>query len=128
VVSNFIMQALRNESITIFGDGMQTRSFCYVEDLIDGLIKMMNGPDDFVGPVNLGNPEEQKILDLAQTIIRLTKSKSKIEFRPPPMDDPKRRQPDISLAKTKLDWQPKIDLGEGLEKTIQFFREYVKVK
>ncbi|KPK24768.1 MAG: NAD-dependent dehydratase [Nitrospira bacterium SG8_3] len=128
VVSNFIMQALRNESITIFGDGMQTRSFCYVEDMIDGLIKMMNGPDDFVGPVNLGNPEEQKILDLAQTIIRLTKSKSKIEFRPPPMDDPKRRQPDISLAKTKLDWEPKIGLEEGLEKTIQFFMEYVKVK
>jgi UDP-glucuronate decarboxylase len=128
VVSNFIMQALRNESITIFGDGMQTRSFCYVEDMIDGLIKMMNGPDDFVGPVNLGNPEEQKILDLAQTIIRLTKSKSSIEFLPPPMDDPKRRQPDISLAKTRLDWQPKIGLEEGLEKTIQFFREYVRVK
>ena len=128
VVSNFIVQALRNESITIFGDGMQTRSFCYVEDMIDGLIKMMNGRDDFVGPVNLGNPEEQKILDLAQTIIRLTKSKSKIEFSPPPMDDPKRRQPDISLAKTRLDWQPKIGLEEGLEKTIQFFREYVKVK
>ena len=128
VVSNFIMQALRNESITIFGDGMQTRSFCYVEDMIEGLIKMMNGPDDFVGPVNLGNPEEQKILDLAQTIIRLTKSESKIEFRPPPMDDPKRRQPDITLAKTKLDWEPKIALEEGLEKTIQFFMEYVKVK
>jgi UDP-glucuronate decarboxylase len=128
VVSNFIMQALRNESITIFGDGMQTRSFCYVEDMIEGLIKMMNGPDDFVGPVNLGNPEEQKILDLAQTIIRLTRSKSKIEFRPPPMDDPKRRQPDISLAKTKLDWEPKIGLEEGLKKTIQFFMEYVKVK
>ena len=128
VVSNFIMQALRNESITIFGDGTQTRSFCYVEDMIEGLIKMMNGPDDFVGPVNLGNPEEQKILDLAQTIIRLTKSKSKIEFRPPPMDDPKRRRPDISLAKTKLDWQPKIGLEQGLEKTIQFFREHVKAK
>jgi UDP-glucuronate decarboxylase len=128
VVSNFIMQALRNEAITIFGDGTQTRSFCYVEDMIEGLIKMMNGPDDFVGPVNLGNPEEQKILNLAQTIIRLTKSKSEIEFRPPPMDDPKRRQPDISLAKMKLDWEPKIGLEEGLEKTIQFFRNYVKVK
>jgi UDP-glucuronate decarboxylase len=128
VVSNFIMQALKNESITIFGDGTQTRSFCYVEDMIEGLIKMMNAPDNFVGPVNLGNPEEQKILDLAQTIIRLTKSKSKIEFRPPPMDDPKRRQPDISLARTKLHWEPKISLEEGLEKTIQFFREYVKEK
>ncbi len=128
VVSNFIMQALRNESITIFGDGTQTRSFCYVEDMIEGLIKMMKASDDFVGPVNLGNPEEQKILDLAQTIIRLTKSKSEIQFRPPPMDDPKRRQPDISLAKTKLDWVPKIGLEEGLEKTIQFFREYVKGK
>jgi UDP-glucuronate decarboxylase len=128
VVSNFIMQALRNESITIFGDGTQTRSFCYVEDMVEGLIKMMDGPDDFVGPVNLGNPEEQKILDLAQTIIRLTQSKSKIEFHPSPMDDPKRRQPDISLAKEKLDWEPKIGLEEGLKKTIQFFREHIKGK
>jgi UDP-glucuronate decarboxylase len=128
VVSNFIMQALRNESITIFGDGTQTRSFCYMEDMVEGLIKMMDGPDDFVGPVNLGNPEEQKILDLAQTIIRLTQSKSKIEFHPSPMDDPKRRQPDISLAKEKLDWEPKIGLEEGLKKTIQFFREHIKGK
>jgi UDP-glucuronate decarboxylase len=128
VVSNFIMQALRNEPITIFGDGTQTRSFCYVEDMIEGLIRMMNGPDDFIGPVNLGNPEEQKILDLAQTIIRLAQSKSEIEFHPPPMDDPKRRQPDISLAKEKLDWEPKIALEEGLKKTIQFFREYLKGK
>lgn len=128
VVSNFIMQALRNESITIFGDGTQTRSFCYMEDMVEGLIKMMDRPDDFVGPVNLGNPEEQKILDLAQTIIRLTQSKSKIEFHPSPMDDPKRRQPDISLAKEKLDWEPKISLEEGLKKTIQFFREHIKGK
>ncbi len=128
VVSNFIMQALRNEPITIFGDGTQTRSFCYVEDMIEGLIRMMNGPDDFIGPVNLGNPEEQKILDLAQTIIRLAQSKSEIEFHPPPMDDPKRRQPDISLAKEKLYWEPKIGLEEGLKKTIQFFREYLKGK
>lgn len=128
VVSNFIMQALRNEPITIFGDGTQTRSFCYVEDMIEGLIRMMNGPDDFIGPVNLGNPEEQKILELAQTIIRLAQSKSEIEFHPPPLDDPKRRQPDISLAKEKLDWEPKIGLEEGLEKTIQFFRKYVKGK
>lgn len=128
VVSSFIMQALRNEPITIFGDGTQTRSFCYVEDMIEGLIRMMNGPDDFIGPVNLGNPEEQRILDLAQTIIRLAQSKSEIEFHPPPMDDPKRRQPDISLAKEKLDWEPKIGLEEGLKKTIQFFREYLKGK
>jgi UDP-glucuronate decarboxylase len=128
VVSNFIMQALRNEPITIFGDGTQTRSFCYVEDMIEGLIRMMNGPDDFIGPVNLGNPEEQKILELAQTIIRFAQSKSQIEFHPPPMDDPKRRQPDISLAKEKLDWEPKIGLEEGLKKTIQFFREYLKGK
>ncbi len=128
VVSSFIMQALRNEPITIFGDGTQTRSFCYVEDMIEGLIRMMNGPDDFIGPVNLGNPEEQRILDLAQTIIRLVQSKSEIEFHPPPMDDPKRRQPDISLAKEKLDWEPKIGLEEGLKKTIQFFREYLKGK
>ena len=128
VVSSFIMQALRNEPITIFGDGTQTRSFCYVEDMIEGLIRMMNGPDDFVGPVNLGNPEEQRILDLAQTIIRLAQSKSEIEFNPPPMDDPKRRQPDISLAKEKLHWEPKIGLEEGLKMTIQFFREYLKGK
>jgi UDP-glucuronate decarboxylase len=96
--------------------------------MIEGLIRMMNAPDDFVGPVNLGNPEEQKILELAQTIIRLARSKSEIEFHPPPLDDPKRRQPDISLAKEKLDWEPKIGLEEGLEKTIQFFREYVKGK
>ena len=128
VVSSFIMQALRNEPITIFGDGTQTRSFCYVQDMIEGLIRMMNGPDEFIGPVNLGNPEEQRILDLAQTIIRLAQSKSKIEFHPSPMDDPKRRQPDISLAKEKLDWEPKIGLEEGLKKTIQFFREYLKGK
>jgi len=128
VVSNFIMQALRNESITIFGDGTQTRSFCYVDDMIEGLMRMMNGPDDFIGPVNLGNPEEQKILDLAQTIIRLTRSKSKIVFHAPPMDDPKRRQPDISLAREKLGWAPKIDKEEGLKKTIQFFRECLQGK
>jgi len=128
VVSNFIMQALRNESITIFGDGTQTRSFCYVDDMIEGLMRMMNGPDDFIGPVNLGNPEEQKILDLAQTIIQVTRSKSKIVFHAPTMDDPKRRQPDISLAREKLGWAPKIDKEEGLKKTIQFFRECLQGK
>jgi len=123
VVSNFIVQALKNENITIFGDGSQTRSFCYVDDMIEGLIKMMNGPDDFIGPVNLGNPVECEILQLAQQIIRLTQSNSCIEFLPSPIDDPKRRRPDISLAKEKLGWEPKISLEEGLKKAIQYFKE-----
>ena len=123
VISNFIMRALNNDPIPIFGDGTQTRSFCFVDDLIEGLIKMMSGSDDFVGPVNLGNPVEYTILDLAKKIIELTQSGSSLEFLPQPMDDPKRRQPDISLAKEKLDWEPKIGLEEGLEKTIQYFRE-----
>ena len=123
VVSNFIMQALQDKPITIFGEGAQTRSFCFVDDLIDGLIKMMNGPDDFVGPVNLGNPVESKIIDLAQHIIRLTRSRSQLEFLPEPEDDPKRRQPDISLAQEKLGWEPRIDLERGLESTIQYFRD-----
>jgi UDP-glucuronate decarboxylase len=123
VVSTFIVQALKNETITIFGDGSQTRSFCYVDDMIEGLIKMMNGPDDFIGPVNLGNPVECGVLQLAQQIIRLTQSNSNIEFLPPPMDDPKRRQPDISLAKEKLGWDPKISLEKGLERVIQYFKE-----
>jgi UDP-glucuronate decarboxylase len=125
VVSNFIVQALRNKPITIFGDGDQTRSFCYVDDLIDGLIRMMNGPDDFIGPVNMGNPVQYKIIDLAGTIIRLTQSRSRIEYQPLPTDDPKRRQPDISLAKEKLGWEPKINVEKGLEKTIQYFRELI---
>lgn len=125
VVSNFIIQALNDEPISIFGDGEQTRSFCYVDDMINGLTKMMNGPDDFVGPVNLGNPGEYRILDLAQHIIRLTKSGSTIEFFPPPMDDPKRRQPDITLAKERLNWEPKVNLEEGLEETIRYFREFI---
>jgi UDP-glucuronate decarboxylase len=128
VVSNFIIQALENEPITIFGEGTQTRSFCYVDDVIEGLIKMMNGPDDFVGPLNLGNPAECKILDLARQIIRLTRSKSRIEFLSLPMDDPKRRRPDISLAREKLDWEPKIDFEEGLKKTIQYFRGILSKK
>ena len=123
VVSTFIVQALKNETITIFGDGSQTRSFCYVDDMIEGLIKMMNGPDDFIGPVNLGNPVECGVLQLAQQNIRLTQSNSNIEFLPPPMDDPKRRQPDISLAKEKLGWDPKISLEKGLERVIQYFKE-----
>jgi UDP-glucuronate decarboxylase len=123
VISNFIMQALRNEPITIFGDGLQTRSFCYVDDMIDGMVRMMNGPDDFVGPVNLGNPGEYSMLELAENIVRLTGSKSRVEFQPSPMDDPRRRQPDIGLAKEKLGWEPGVGLHEGLEKTIAYFRE-----
>jgi len=123
VISNFIMQALRNEPLTIFGDGLQTRSFCYVDDMVEGIVRMMNGSDDFVGPVNLGNPGEYSMLELAEAIIRLTGSKSRIEFRPSPMDDPRRRQPDIRLAKQKLGWEPKVGLQEGLEKTIAYFRE-----
>jgi UDP-glucuronate decarboxylase len=126
VVSNFIMQALTGENITVFGDGSQTRSFCYVDDLIDGLIKLMDSPDDFTGPLNLGNPNEFSILELAERVIRLTDSKSKIAFNPLPQDDPKQRQPDISLAKKRLDWQPGIGLEEGLKKTIAYFRKIAK--
>jgi UDP-glucuronate decarboxylase len=123
VISNFIMQALRNEPISIFGDGRQTRSFCYVEDMVDGLVKMMNGPDDFVGPVNLGNPGEYSMLELAETIISLTGSTSGLKFLPAPMDDPRRRQPDIALAKDRLGWAPQVGLKEGLQRAIGYFRE-----
>jgi len=122
VVSNFIVQALTNRDITVYGDGSQTRSFCYVDELVEGLIRMMNGPDDFVGPVNLGNPTEFTILDLAEKTIRLTGSKSKIIFQPLPQDDPLQRRPDINLAKEKLQWEPKIDVENGLNKTIEYFR------
>ena len=128
VVSNFIVQALTNRDITVYGDGSQTRSFCYVDDLIEGLIRMMNGPDDFVGPVNLGNPTEFTILDLAEKTIRLTGSKSKIIFKPLPQDDPLQRQPDIALAKEKLQWEPKIDVEKGLSKTIEYFRSILEKK
>ena len=123
VISNFIMQALKDDPITIFGDGRQTRSFCYVDDMIDGLVRMMNGPDDFVGPVNLGNPEECSMLELARAVVRLTGSKSALHFSPSPMDDPRRRRPDISLAGKKLGWAPRVGLKEGLERTIGYFRE-----
>jgi len=123
VISNFIMQALRNEPISIFGDGLQTRSFCYVEDMVEGIVRMMNGPDAFVGPVNLGNPGEYSMLELAESIVQLTGSRSRLEFKPSPMDDPRRRQPDIRLAKEKLGWEPVTDLQEGLEKTISYFKE-----
>ncbi|MCJ7684458.1 MAG: SDR family oxidoreductase [Desulfobacteraceae bacterium] len=128
VVSNFIVQALTNQDITVYGDGSQTRSFCYVDDLIEGLIRMMNGPDDFVGPVNLGNPTEFTILDLAEKTIRLTGSKSKIIFKPLPQDDPLQRRPDITLAKEKLQWEPSIDVEKGLNKTIEYFRSILEKK
>lgn len=123
VVSNFIVQALKGEDITIYGDGMQTRSFCYVDDLIDGIIKMMNSSDDFTGPVNLGNPQEFKIIELAEIILRLTNSKSKIVYKPLPEDDPMQRRPLIELAKKELNWEPEIPLEEGLKLTIKYFRE-----
>ena len=122
VVSNFIRQALRGEEITVFGDGGQTRSFCYRDDLVEGIVRMMNGPDDFVGPVNLGNQGEFTIMELAKLVIELTGSKSRIVHRPLPQDDPVRRQPDISLAQKHLGWEPRVPLREGLEKTIDWFR------
>ena len=125
VVSNFIMQALENKPITIYGEGKQTRSFQYIEDLIQGMVAMMN-QDTFIGPVNLGNPNEFTILELAQEVIKLTGSKSKIIFKPLPLDDPLQRKPDISLAKEKLAWEPRIQLKEGLKKTIPYFKQYAK--
>ena len=122
VISNFIRQALRNEPITIFGDGSQTRSFCYRDDLVEAMIRMMNGPDDFIGPVNIGNPGEFTILELAKLVIQLTGSKSELVFEPLPADDPTQRQPDITLARENLDWSPTIPLREGLEKTIDWFK------
>jgi UDP-glucuronate decarboxylase len=122
VVSNFIRQALRDEDITVFGDGSQTRSFCYRDDLVEGIIRMMNGPDDFVGPVNLGNQGEFTILELAKLVIELTGSGAKIVHKDLPVDDPTRRQPDITLAKSKLGWQPKTPLREGLGKTVAWFK------
>ncbi|EKB48728.1 UDP-glucuronic acid decarboxylase family protein [Cecembia lonarensis] len=124
VVSNFIMQALRNEPITIYGNGNQTRSFCYVDDLVDGLYKMMGTEKGFTGPVNLGNPAEFSMLELAELVIQLTGSKSTIQHLPLPQDDPKQRQPDISQAKSKLNWQPNIQLNEGLVKTIEYFKSF----
>ncbi|MFO0753222.1 MAG: UDP-glucuronic acid decarboxylase family protein [Thermodesulfovibrionales bacterium] len=122
VVSNFIVQALRGEDITVYGDGKQTRSFCYVDDLIDGLIRLMNSPDDFTGPVNLGNPVEFSILELADQVIGLTGSRSRIIFRPLPTDDPLQRKPDASLARDMLDWGASTPLEEGLRRTIAYFQ------
>ena len=122
VVSNFIRQSLAGEDITIYGDGAQTRSFCYRDDLIEGMIRMMDGPDDFVGPVNLGNPEECTILELAKLVLELTGSRSKLVYERLPADDPSQRQPDIALARKHLGWQPTVPLREGLGKTIEWFR------
>ncbi|HKI48032.1 MAG TPA: UDP-glucuronic acid decarboxylase family protein [Desulfobacteria bacterium] len=126
VVSNFIVQALKNQDITVYGKGLQTRSFCYVDDLIDGMVRMMNGSDDFTGPVNLGNPTEFTILELAEKIISATGSRSRIVFCPLPQDDPLQRQPDITLAKEKLQWKPGTALEEGLQRTIAYFKKILK--
>ena len=123
VISNFIVQALKGEPLTVYGDGSQTRSFCYVDDMVEGIIKAMES--DYIGPINLGNPEEVTILELAEKIISLTGSKSKIEFKPLPPDDPVRRRPDISLAKKVLNWEPKVPLEEGLKRTIEYFRKVI---
>lgn len=125
VVSNFIVQALKGEDISIYGDGSQTRSFCYVDDLVDGMIRMMNSREDFIGPVNIGNPGEFTILELAQKVIQLTNSSSKIIYQPLPSDDPMQRKPDISLARKELNWEPKINLDEGLIRTIDFFKTII---
>jgi UDP-glucuronate decarboxylase len=125
VVSNFVIQALKGENITVYGDGSQTRSFCYVDDMIDGLIRMMESDDGFPGPVNLGNPDEFRILDLAKTIIGMTGNRSKIVFRPLPQDDPMQRNPDISLARRILGWHPRVKLEEGLARTIAYFRKVI---
>lgn len=123
VVSNFIVQALKGDDITVYGDGLQTRSFCYIDDLVDGIVKVMN--TKFIGPINLGNNSERTILDFAKTIIEMTGSKSKIIFKELPQDDPIKRQPDLTLAKEKLNWEPKTDIREGLQKTIKYFRQKI---
>jgi len=124
VVSNFIVQALKNEDITIYGDGSQTRSFCYVDDLVEGMIRLMNSREDFTGPVNIGNPDEHTIKELAEMVIGLTGSESKIVYKPLPSDDPTRRKPAIELARDELGWEPQVKLMEGLGKTIDYFRGF----
>lgn len=122
VVSNFIVQALRGEAITIYGDGSQTRSFCYVDDLVDGMVRLMNTPHDVTGPINVGNPGEFTMLELANAVLQITGSSSTIEYRPLPQDDPKQRQPDITIARQELGWEPTVALTSGLERTIDYFR------
>jgi len=126
VVSNFIMQALKGDDITIFGDGEQTRSFCYCDDLVEAFIRLMGTDDSVTGPINTGNPGEFSMLELAQAVIELTGTKSKLVHKPLPQDDPKQRQPDITLAKTHLDWEPKVALRDGLVPTIAYFEGLVK--
>jgi len=125
VVSNFIMQALRGEDITIYGDGSQTRSFCYVDDLVEGMLRMMDSPEKTIGPVNLGNPTEFTMIQLAELVLKLTGSKGQLVRRPLPQDDPRQRKPDISRAQAELDWQPAIALADGLGRTIEYFRRFV---
>jgi UDP-glucuronate decarboxylase len=126
VVSNFIVQALRGEDITMYGDGQQTRSFCYVDDLIEGMLTFMDSPAQLTGPINVGNPGEFTMLELAETVLRLANSKSKLTFHPLPADDPKQRQPDITLAKSQLAWEPKVSLEDGLKETISYFKKHLK--
>lgn len=128
VVSNFIVQALRNEPITMFGDGQQTRSFCYVSDLVDGLLRLMSGREDFTGPVNLGNPGEFTMRQLAELVMEMTGTKSTIQWLPAPVDDPRQRRPDISLAKSELDWAPTVDLRTGLARTIEYFDNILRTE
>jgi len=127
VVSNFIVQALKGEDITMYGDGLQTRSFCYVDDLIEGMLRLMDSPADFTGPVNIGNPGEFTMLELAENVLRLVGGKSKLTFHPLPADDPKQRQPDIALAKEKLGWTPTVNLEDGLKETVEYFRTLLNV-
>ncbi len=127
VVSNFIVQALKGEEITIYGTGQQSRSFCYVDDMIEGFVRMMNSSPDFTGPMNMGNPVEFTMLELAENVLRLTGSKSKLTFKPLPQDDPRQRQPNISLAKEKLGWEPKVQLEDGLKETIAYFKKTLDV-
>jgi UDP-glucuronate decarboxylase len=121
VVSNFIVQALQGEDITIYGDGQQSRSFCYVDDMIEGFVRMMNSEPGLTGPVNMGNPDEFTMLELAENVLRIIGGKSKLTFHPLPADDPRQRQPDISEARSRLKWQPKVALEDGLKETIQYF-------
>ncbi len=127
VVSNFIVQALKGEDITMYGDGQQTRSFCYVDDLIEGMLRLMDSPADFTGPVNIGNPGEFTMLELAENVLRLVGGKSKLTFHPLPADDPRQRQPDITLAKEKLGWTPTVQLEDGLKETVAYFRKLLNV-
>jgi UDP-glucuronate decarboxylase len=124
VVSNFIMQALKGEDITVYGDGTQTRSFCYVDDLVEAVVRTMNTPDEFTGPINIGNPREFTMLELAEVVLKLTRSNSKLVFKPLPSDDPKQRQPDITLAKEVLGWSPTTQLEQGLERTVRYFSDH----